>query len=1388
MVNENPSESQESSNKVNKENTLNNCARDVTKDLLIWSDKDKNLKAIMEEATVSPDLKYKIKAFLERNKKDYETINIEDITIEKLRTWAVRPYLELKSQKEAFKENIFNEFKLDKKDRKKTEKEIEELTWEEISRLDTDKKREKFLETLLKRKPEALDVLKTINDLKIIPFYSTLNKEQKEVIRCFFDERGNYVKITPDVILDLFTEFWSNYLSFEQRKELVSVFMPNISLYDAKMLGFKTEDEVLAIKRDIVIKSKLVKTEYIESVVSSLKDEEINISTKDLITTSEQANRLVETLGLQKFTNSWNEMVDWSSGEAREKSGISFDLFKTKLKQTNKVEGLEENFKKDSFIVLDVEEEYDNSDESYTRKGKKQPFQVFFKINDLWESKWALDITLCWEKYISLKSKQTASFWYNRFLETVNNWIRFNSKSELLDIKKVSFLTKEEIDNKIKSWVYQENTLDSSELERKREEKKGALEEQKANLKKELVSELEAKNPDLKRLKDEIFSLNLELTSKNSELAIELDESKKKYIEKEILKLKEQISQKEAERDFIIEEELWDYKEYSELTKSLEQEQIYDFNKLKEDLNENDKEWEAFWISELTTFKTDDQIYTIVNNPEKDGNVVVNSPAWKEPSISFETFFETFKQKKCKRTSNTKNVGDMITNLWQNTDTSSAWWDLEFKDGKIVKKDKEDSLDYNLLLSKEDDDMIQIHSISWDKAEISLWEYDDYKKDKDWNFERTRGWGKILSYSYKVDSDKKTVDISWLESWVKIRKAWVRSIEQEKQDNIESVKLKWSFWSRVFSRMSIADILAWWKLGLESIENYLKEGNSEQAAKFAQWFFGKFLPEELKSDLSSRVEWATKKRMDDYVKKLSDIDSGPATKLIASWLENRDCPQYKKEAGLIYMLEKYWVLYAKWGLKKEIWTFLWYEALWWKIWDTLYKEIEQEAIDNNIPFAEEELVYRLLVKQCTGGYNNIKRRSRFHKEVKALRAKWKNEEREKWKTDWGDIRQIAWRVKFTMWELEWWNYPNAVWWLETVVGKWWKMDEMNKVPFVMLFSWVAYGFEQKTIDDLKNFPVQWKMLPLLRFISETSDIDLVNQTIVALSKRIWEIRGDGSKMYNEAKEIFENQKSSSKTYPEKIKATEIFYEKHWKILTESLYTLNMQKADEESWISKIIRLEKDEHLDDNGNKVSGNPIFKKYYDRLQAFSSQFSFWDDELFSDAFYRNWTSGISTHKTTKELLVQNQGWGYIKPKSWPIMWDEISWEIEAIVKRNYWTKDTIEEVKRKRKEDDLKHLLRWFISWLLEAHGTSRWWTLETIISGKTSVMASKFRAWWLDFTRILDYSYQEVIDWGADTLISRYVNTLINRSSWSGFVSDIDKTTFLTKEAASDAFND
>jgi hypothetical protein len=61
---------------------------------------------------------------------------------------------------------------------------------------------------------------------------------------------------------------------------------------------------------------------------------------------------------------------------------------------------------------------------------------------------------------------------------------------------------------------------------------------------------------------------------------------------------------------------------------------------------------------------------------------------------------------------------------------------------------------------------------------------------------------------------------------------------------------------------------------------------------------------------------------------------------------------------------------------------------------------------------------------------------------------------------------------------------------------------MNMIPFVVMFSGMAYNFEKDILDKMKNFPGDSRMLMMLRMMSYHGDIELVNNTIMEACKRL----------------------------------------------------------------------------------------------------------------------------------------------------------------------------------------------------------------------------------------------------------------------------------------------
>lgn len=204
------------------------------------------------------------------------------------------------------------------------------------------------------------------------------------------------------------------------------------------------------------------------------------------------------------------------------------------------------------------------------------------------------------------------------------------------------------------------------------------------------------------------------------------------------------------------------------------------------------------------------------------------------------------------------------------------------------------------------------------------------------------------------------------------------------------------------------------------------------------------------------------------------------------------------------------------------------------------------------------------------------------------------------------------------------NYPNAMGWLETVIEKGGTMYQMNMIPFVMIFSGMAYRFEHNLLDKIKNFISEARMVPMTRFMSYEPDLDLMNETIVEVSKKLSQKGGKYANMHTRAKKIFDVRKSNTVNDSKKQELAISFYKDYGEKLTNILYMLNT--GDVEDTDNKMIFFEKE-----------NNSTFQRYYDALTTHMSNEGLYgaSEERMSDAFAQKGTSGMNIYKATKELL---------------------------------------------------------------------------------------------------------------------------------------------------------
>ncbi len=740
-------------------------------------------------------------------------------------------------------------------------------------------------------------------------------------------------------------------------------------------------------------------------------------------------------------------------------------------------------------------------------------------------------------------------------------------------------------------------------------------------------------------------------------------------------------------------------------------------------------DWEDGCVYTITNIN----IQGIIDWEEEPGTVdIIPENNWKKQTVGFKDFYKTFIDKKCKRKSNAKTDIDVYNDVkWK----VKAWEKFSMKDWKIKKNESENNYNYNYLVSEKwkeftkGCDMLQIHEFQWDKVSISLWKLvEKDKKDTESGKEET---------IYSMSSDTYTITVGALNTWIKnvdLEPHHKDEANDIKEDEIETLDRKWKFTSRIFARYSFWEMIAWWKLWLDTLESYLKEWNEEHSAKLAEGFMKWALPKELQVAFQSRLEWATRKRMDEQVEMLKNLDSGPATEMVYQWLINKDTPEYKKEAAMIFMVKWYGTLYTKKALYKHKWKFLWYEAMGWEVNDERYKKMKDRAEKDDVPFTEEALLYDLIAGQCKW-FGKPARRGRLYKELEAIMWGWKTDEIEKWKKDAGKKRNCQPRVDFAIDELKWGSYPNAMWAFEQIVNKWngWDLTLLNKVPFVMIFSWISYSFDQDLIDQFKNSPGAGRLVLSTFFASKVSMMDLYSKVVLQLSKDLlWDVA------HAKAKKIFDKQKDSSSEIA-KIEAADDFFKEYWDKLTSAMNFLNTGKTWENSEVENFILLKTRE---ENKNE-DWYDVYKQYQDVFFGVTQAEAKFDvPDYMMDAHYKWWMSWLNMYKVSSDVLKLNASSAFSKWEVATMYWEEIQEWIEAIWQRTY---SENEESNRNDQEFLLVDKLRQLLAWIV----LNQWWNKNQfmwIMNWPTSVFGAKFNKWgikaedfienWLTYDQILD----------------------------------------------------
>lgn len=1197
--------------------------------------------SLSNEDTIPRWIIAELEKYLQLNSEFRHKWKINKNDLESFKVWELRKHINsaflwLNNNRNRLKTNILKEYEIDEKTyNKELEKKVESLNENELNSLIWDiNQRSKFIKEAFTDKkwevkmPKRREMLELFSQLNLEP------KITKKLEKLEWEERNNFVLMIKNFQSlnvdrhDIEELFAMDLLTEYQKREIIFAFMPSISIDEAKALWLIDDNKALEIIEDL--SKKYYKEQCPEQ--SKFIDYELlakTVDTSEIIIPTESV--VISDDNLKNlYTNlSLQPIADAISTVSSETEE------KIIWKWPKSFEELKEKIKKEEDALIKFEDKERNL-ERFTPWNvlRLKIVDASWKESYIFSKIWAIDLWQDKDSFLLYESWE----W-----DTYLKWAKAHS------IKNY--------------WFFLE-----------------FLKNEKKLLSIDIFTEEEiSRNPSIKE-KD--VSWNIKLKTEK-----ELDKEQEDLMEQVENKKKELV--KEGIYDDVRWEEIEEESEIARLKHEIDYLKEYNVNELLKAINEIDRDWERFWLEQWTTFwikeTGEKKVWTNVWTVQSiDNNQIIIRWLWKDETIPLQTFYESWKEKEATRVAKVNWIWDLFQSFSSNWNISTERAKYEIKSGKIKMKktdwielDSSDKKPVEYLECKDDNKYLKVYNIWEDSAEISFWEIIEKWKWKD-------------KKSTRKECEKQKISLWALASYINDYSLTPWKVDW-KIDKIQEVERHWSFFSKLFQNKSLAELLQWGKLVVDSIEKLLTEWRDDHAAKVAYGLFWKFLPYEIRMDLKSREQEAEKKRQEDAMTRLKSLDSSEATVLIERWLLNKNCPQNKLEAAAVFMYENYWSLYAK-TLEKYQWTFLWYKAFWWNPNDRLYREIKWKARNpvQWVNFTEEELLYILIKKQCSENsyreYWWILRRSRFHKDIKGKWPNWIQEEIKKWYWDAEDTRSVEWMNEWFYWELTGWTPANSLWWIKKIWERWEWLKNTFEAITALLVSWAIYWMDQRMISkEVKDWH-KWKWAPLtfIDFIDTPQNADLFNETFLevckSLSEKSWKSEpAETAQYFFDNKEewwIDFNDPKRSKLRV-RLEKFQNFWDEHWSQILPALLMLNWWTW-ENSKNNKLLHLEKKE-----------KPVFERYIERMDFLGLNWlDFTNDYFKIDWAKWVWLTWISTSDAVRQVFEVWSSEQMRQPELMQSLWYELLWEANRVLKWDF----TKEE-----KELQLELLFRDVIKWI-------------------------------------------------------------------------------------------
>ena len=1334
--------------------------KDFSKNSLSWKDKNIFLDDVMKKPSIESG------SFLESEINKYQAKNSEfndfdqkKITIYDLQRQVGKQYSSLEYSRASYLERSFSKYDLNLKQKEKLEDEIKWKSEVELNKLiNLENENNKFINKIFGEnkisKINSFKVFENISESDIKIRLSKLSEtDKKSVWEALYNFKN--LKITDVDIRELFS---TNFLSPIEKKEIISNYIPYISLKKAKDLGLiKTQSEVDLKKKNIlepILKKNGLSWNILDLAIKWASEEDIEIKSSEFFNDAWNLNTISEWIWFINIEKDFK----WFIEDVKEDIDNNWPQSLDELRQWMKISDIDNKinwiskFKEWSVLKL-TKKEKDWEDIisyikiiSFSDENKKITYKSIWNWNKIVQN----------SRFNNIEKSFTEFLWWIE-----KSWFEIDINSS------------EEIDLKIKSWEISSSSDNYSSL-----------------------TEVWLDN-EIKDLNKELKEKRLEVEKRNkSEEAKDLLEkaiSEKKELEKKLKKEKNIVDKTKIKEELFLKQK--EISKYSDYEKDPEYREIFDeiikkqneldnlwtinFDKLVSNIDLLDNEWTKLitkdgrrWLFKWMIIETKVGAYEIKDIDREWWTISIFSrwaKSWIE-ELSFDNFYNAFKEKKANRKVKIENFEEFLKDFWSEDD----WKNHEFKNWKIIAKNvsywaTQKDMEVEYFLSKKENDLMKVESIDWDKIKVrhwdkkQLWELKEndkndknilkkYKKNKDWKYE----W-EIIRLSDKVNTytlnEFKTIIWDKKQDFKPDWKTWKKDVISDPQASHN--EFKWSFMTKLFKNISISEVVSGWKMMIEGITESMKRWNDVHAAKVALALW-KILPDEVQAELKAKVDWAEWEAMEKELKKLWDVETSVAMERIDKWLENKDTAEFKKEAWLLFMISKYGFLNTK-KLSKYRWKWRWYEAFWWTVWDSLFLKIQAESKADWIGFTEEKLMYELLTDQCKNyEYSNIKRRWRLYKEYDWKMWGWVSDELAKWKKEADAMRSFDSRSDASINEASWWEFNNALWKYRSALERSESLDKLNEFPFIIAFSWAWYWLQEPQLNEFKNFMWEWYgWLIYTRFVWDISWMELFTDTIVELSKKFEDVDSvQYAWMYKRALEIKSAQQDWSIKERNKMNNARDFWKDFWKPLTRTMHNLNNQDKKHEK-TDKLIFLDKD------------SDVFDRYKNKISWYvKNDWVFSNKDIMDDQFSDQWITWLWI-KVFGQIGWLDQQWKFANWSAAKKAWREIVWELKNTRNKTFIWDDinSIENKKAQRKV--MISTLRWVASFIADR------WSQTSIINWFLEwkwdmwIILKKF---WITnyFDDILEFSTDDIAWWKADNILINISDDIL---SWNTNIDNV-----------------